>query len=138
MLSGKNGLIIVAMSFITFFPQVLRNTYRPLFIVLLSTLVPLAFLWAQTPSYETYQKQFQNTIGVADTVTEKLLAQRQAIRSGYDMQAMEGPIDPATYKLGPGDGVYLDVYTAHSLDHFPNRASRSFRAYDPRSGKENK
>lgn len=104
------------MSFTTFFSQILKNTNRLLSIVFLSTLVPLGFVWAQTPSYETYQKQFQNTIGVADTVTEKLLAQRQAIRAGYDAQAMEGPIDPASYKLGPGDGVYLDVYAAHSLD----------------------
>jgi len=44
------------------------------------------------------------------------MAQRQAIRMGYDAQSLEAPIDPKTYRLGPGDGVYLNVYAAHSLD----------------------
>lgn len=71
---------------------------------------------AQLSAYELYSRQFQNQAGVADTATERLLAQRQAIRAGYDAQALEGPVDPATYILGPGDGVYLNVYAAHSLD----------------------
>ena len=87
---------------------------------LASTVLTLCFfagyVSAQTSSYEAYKSQFQNRLGVADTLTEKLLAQRQAIRAGYDVQAMEGPVDPATYKLGPGDGIYLNVYAAHSLD----------------------
>jgi protein involved in polysaccharide export with SLBB domain len=44
------------------------------------------------------------------------MVQQQAIRAASDPQAMEGPIDPATYRLGPGDGLYLNVYSAHSLD----------------------
>jgi protein involved in polysaccharide export with SLBB domain len=71
---------------------------------------------AQLSAYELYSRQFQNQAGVADTATERLLAQRQAIRAGYDAQALEGPVDPTTYILGPGDGVYLNVYAAHSLD----------------------
>ncbi|HET6510895.1 MAG TPA: SLBB domain-containing protein [Candidatus Kapabacteria bacterium] len=71
---------------------------------------------AQLSAYELYSRQFQNQAGVADTATERLLAQRQAIRGGYDAQALEGPVDPSTYVLGPGDGVYLNVYAAHSLD----------------------
>ncbi len=71
---------------------------------------------AQFSSYEAYQRQVQNQIGVADTLTEKLMAQRQSMRLGADVQALEAPIDPATYRLGPGDGVYLNVYAAHSLD----------------------
>ena len=70
---------------------------------------------AQLTSSELYQ-QFQNKVGVMDTTTEKLLAQRQAIRAGYDVQALEGPVDPKTYILGPGDGVYLNVFQLHSLD----------------------
>jgi protein involved in polysaccharide export with SLBB domain len=71
---------------------------------------------AQFSTYEAYQRQVQNQIGVADTLTEKLMAQRQAIRMGQDAQSLEAPIDPKLYKLGPGDGVYLNVYAAHSLD----------------------
>lgn len=47
---------------------------------------------------------------------ERLLAQRQMIRATQDPQALEAPVDPASYRLGPGDGVYLNVYAAHSLD----------------------
>ncbi len=61
-------------------------------------------------------KQYQNKTAVADTLTEKLLMQRQAIRAGTDPQALEGAIDPSKYVLGPGDGVYLNVYAAHFLD----------------------
>ena len=57
-----------------------------------------------------------NRTSVADTAIESLLAKRQAIRSGVDGQALESAIDPKTYILGPGDGVYLDVYAAHYLD----------------------
>jgi protein involved in polysaccharide export with SLBB domain len=71
--------------------------------------------WAQLTSSDLYQL-YQNKIGVLDTTTEKLLAQRQAIRAGYDVQALEGPVDPKTYILGPGDGVYLNVYAMHALD----------------------
>src|SRR5258706_229719 len=71
-------------------------------------------------SKETYgqtgERQLINRISVADTLTERLLAQRQAIRAGTDAQALETAIDPKTYVLGPGDGVYLDVYAAHYLD----------------------
>lgn len=84
-----------------------------LLIVLFYSVAPLR---AQYSAYELYSKQFQNRAGVADTATERLLAQRQAIRAGYDAQALEGPVNPAMYKLGPGDGVYLNVYAAHSLD----------------------
>ena len=65
---------------------------------------------------QTGERQLINRIGVADTTTERILAQRQAIRSGVDGQALESAIDPKTYILGPGDGVYLDVYSAHFLD----------------------
>jgi protein involved in polysaccharide export with SLBB domain len=70
---------------------------------------------AQLTSGELYQ-QFQNKIGVLDSTTEKLLAQRQAIRAGYDVQALEAPVDPKSYVLGPGDGVYLNVFALHYLD----------------------
>jgi len=46
----------------------------------------------------------------------KLLAQRQAGRSNPDAQALETPVDPQTYKLGPGDVTYLSVYAVHGLD----------------------
>src|SRR5688572_20298133 len=85
-------------------------------LVLIGTFLFTAAAQAQTSSYEAYQKQYQNRLGVADTTTAKLLEQRQAIRAGYDAQAQEGPVDVSTYKLGPGDGVYLNVYAAHSLD----------------------
>ncbi len=57
-----------------------------------------------------------NRTAVADTAIERMMAQRQAIRAGTDGQALESAIDPKTYILGPGDGVYLDVYAAHYLD----------------------
>lgn len=57
-----------------------------------------------------------NRMDVADSLTESLMAKRQAIRAGSDPQALEAAIDPSTYLLGPGDGVFLDVYTAHFLD----------------------
>ncbi len=63
-----------------------------------------------------YDRGFQNKTAVADTLTEKLLAQRQAIRAGTDAQALESAVDAKTYILGPGDGVYLNVYAAHFLD----------------------
>ena len=66
--------------------------------------------------YDPSTAQFKNQLGVADTITEKILAQRQAIRAGYDAQAQEIAINPATYVLGPGDGVYLDVFSARSMD----------------------
>ena len=74
-------------------------------------LYPIHILYAQTG-----ERQLINRISVADTSTERLLAQRQAIRAGADAQALESAIDPKTYILGPGDGVYLNVYSAHSLD----------------------
>lgn len=89
--------------------------YRGLFLFFIVFVLALSAV-AQVSSYEAYQKQYQNRLGVADTMTTKLLEQRQAIRAGYDAQAMEGPVDASTYKLGPGDGVYLNVYAAHSLD----------------------
>jgi protein involved in polysaccharide export with SLBB domain len=67
-------------------------------------------------AYEAYQRQFQNQLGVADTLTEKLMAQSAAARSGNDAQALESAVDPKTYKLGPGDAVFLDVFAVHSLD----------------------
>ncbi|MDP4220689.1 MAG: SLBB domain-containing protein [Bacteroidota bacterium] len=65
---------------------------------------------------QTGDRQILNRTAVADTAVERLLAQRQAIRAGTDGQALESAIDPKTYILGPGDGVYLDVYSAHFLD----------------------
>lgn len=70
---------------------------------------------AQLTSSELFQ-QYQNSIGVLDTTTEKLLAQRQGMRPSNDVQALEAPVDPSTYKLGPGDGLYLNVYALHALD----------------------
>ncbi len=58
---------------------------------------------------------FKNNLGVADTATEKILARRQG-QSGTDAQALEQPVDPNKYMLGPGDGVYLEVYAIHGLD----------------------
>lgn len=94
------------------------STNRRVFplLVVIVTLFNTAVTQAQMSPYEAYQKQYQNRLGVADTTTAKLLEQRQAIRAGYDAQALEGPVDASTYKLGPGDGVYLNVYAAHSLD----------------------
>ncbi|HET6401994.1 MAG TPA: SLBB domain-containing protein [Candidatus Kapabacteria bacterium] len=71
--------------------------------------------FAQLTSSEIYSS-FQNRIGVADTATEHLMAERQAGRAGSNPQALEAPVDPATYTLGPGDGVYLVVYAMHGLD----------------------
>jgi len=65
---------------------------------------------------QTGERQLMNRTAVADTAVERMLAQRQAIRAGVDGQALESAIDPKTYILGPGDGVYLDVYAAHYLD----------------------
>ncbi len=74
------------------------------------------FFLSKNLSAQTGERQLINRTGVADTLTERLLAQRQAIRAGTDPQALETSIDPKTYILGPGDGVYLDVYAAHFLD----------------------
>ncbi len=73
-------------------------------------------VFAQFSPYDPSTAQFKNQLGVADTITEKILAQRQAIRAGYDAQAQEVAIDPTTYVLGPGDGVYLDIFTLRSMD----------------------
>jgi protein involved in polysaccharide export with SLBB domain len=69
---------------------------------------------AQLNTSEVFSS-FQNKFGVADTLTERLLAGRRT-GTAYDAQPLEGPIDPNTYVLGPGDGLYLDVYAAHALD----------------------
>ena len=70
---------------------------------------------AQLTSAEVYSS-FQNRIGVADTTTERLLAGRRAGETSSNAQALEQPVNPATYTLGPGDGVYLVVYAMHGLD----------------------
>jgi protein involved in polysaccharide export with SLBB domain len=70
---------------------------------------------AQLSTSEVFSS-FQNKFGVADTLTEKLLSGRRSGFSQADAQPLEGPIDPNTYILGPGDGLYLNVYAAHSLD----------------------
>ncbi len=70
---------------------------------------------AQLTSNELYTS-FQNQLGVADTMTERLMAGRKASLAGMDAQALEQPVDPATYLLGPGDGIHLDVYAIHGLD----------------------
>jgi len=44
------------------------------------------------------------------------MVERQAGRSSANAQALEQPVDPATYMLGPGDEVYLVVYAMHGLD----------------------
>lgn len=94
----------------------LKST-RSLFFICLCALASVASpAFGQLSSYELYSRQFQNQAGVADTAMERLLAQRQAIRSTFDPQALEGPVDPNTYILGPGDAVYLNVYAAHALD----------------------
>jgi protein involved in polysaccharide export with SLBB domain len=71
-------------------------------------------LKAQMTSEELYSS-FKNNLGVADTATEKILARRQG-QVGMDAQALEQSVDPATYILGPGDGVYLSVYAIHGFD----------------------
>ena len=87
---------------------------KTLFAVLVLTFIISGRASAQLSSSEL----FQNRIGVADTLTDKLIEQRQAIRAASDFQpqALEQPIDPKTYTLGPGDGVYLNVYAIHALD----------------------
>ena len=65
---------------------------------------------------QTGERQILNRTAIADTTTQRLLLQQQAIRAGTDGQALESAVDPKTYILGPGDGVYLDVYSAHFLD----------------------
>jgi protein involved in polysaccharide export with SLBB domain len=72
--------------------------------------------FGKSASAQTGERQLINRIAVADTLTESILAKQQAIRAGVDAQALETAIDPKTYILGPGDGVYLDVYAAHFLD----------------------
>lgn len=87
------------------------------FIALCAVVVAIhAPVSAQQSPYDPSTTQFKNRLGVADTITEKILAQRQAIRAGYDAQAQEVAIDPATYVLGPGDGVYLDIFSIRSMD----------------------
>lgn len=73
-------------------------------------------LFGKEVSAQTGERQLINRTAVADTMTQRLLAQREAIRAGTDAQALETAIDPKTYILGPGDGVYLNVYSAHTLD----------------------
>lgn len=70
---------------------------------------------AQLTSAEVYSS-FQNRVGVADTLTEKLMASRRPAESAMSAQALEQPVDPNTYILGPGDGVYLNVYAMHGMD----------------------
>lgn len=70
----------------------------------------------QLSPYEQYKGSYHNQLGVADTLTERLLARRQALRAGYEAQPQEIAIDPAAYRLGPGDGVYIDVFSARGLD----------------------
>lgn len=70
---------------------------------------------AQLTSGELY-RSFENQIGIADTTSNKLIAGRQATASQLNEQALEAPVDPNTYILGPGDGVYLNVYAIHGLD----------------------
>jgi protein involved in polysaccharide export with SLBB domain len=71
---------------------------------------------AQMTSGELYSS-FKNNLGVADTATEKILARRQAQMGAPEpAQALEEPVDPAAYILGPGDGVYLVVYAIHGFD----------------------
>jgi protein involved in polysaccharide export with SLBB domain len=69
---------------------------------------------AQMTSEELYNS-FKNSMGVADTATEKILARRQT-QTEQTAQALEAPVDPDTYQLGPGDGVYLVVYSIHGID----------------------
>ncbi|MDP4200328.1 MAG: SLBB domain-containing protein [Bacteroidota bacterium] len=69
---------------------------------------------AQLSTSEVFSS-YQNRLGVADTTTEKLLAGRRG-GSAFESQPLEGTIDPNTYILGPGDGLYLNVYAMHSLD----------------------
>ena len=78
------------------------------------------FAWVSSASAQLTSAQiynsYQNRIGVADTLTEKLLAGRRPGESPLAAQALEQPVDPNTYLLGPGDGVYLDVYAMHGLN----------------------
>lgn len=64
---------------------------------------------------EELYNSFKNSMGVADTATEKILARRQT-QTEQTAQALEAPVDPNTYQLGPGDGVYLVVYSIHGID----------------------
>lgn len=72
-------------------------------------------VYAQLTSAQIYNS-FQNRVGVADTLTEKLMAGRRPGETSVAAQALEQPVDPNTYILGPGDGVYLDVYAMHGLN----------------------
>ena len=83
-------------------------------ISLLSLFTTILFLYGAYA--QTGERQILNRTAVADTTTQRLLMQQQAIRAGTDGQALESAVDPKTYILGPGDGVYLDVYSAHFLD----------------------
>jgi len=82
--------------------------------VLLPALVP-ASLRAQLTSSELYST-FQNKVDVADTLTEKLMAGRRSGGAPLESQPLEGAVDPNVYVLGPGDGVFLNVYAVHGLD----------------------
>jgi protein involved in polysaccharide export with SLBB domain len=83
---------------------------------LLSILFTVIFLQKDIFAQTGAKELMINRTAVADTLTQKLLQQREAIRAGSDAQALEVAIDPNTYILGPGDGVYLNVYAAHILD----------------------
>ena len=86
--------------------------------VFVSVLVIIICLSGRATAQMSSGELFQNRIGVADTLTDKLIEQRQAIHAGNEAQAqaLEQPVDPQTYILGPGDGVYLNVYAIHALD----------------------
>jgi protein involved in polysaccharide export with SLBB domain len=70
---------------------------------------------AQMTSGELY-RSFQNQLDVADTATEKLISGRRSRGVESEAQALEQPVDPSKYMLGPGDGIYLEVYAIHGFD----------------------
>jgi protein involved in polysaccharide export with SLBB domain len=116
MLGGYNFGMVVSLYITCFLNTHTLNTEQFFRKIKLLSLFSVLVLLSADIYAQTGERQLINRTAVADTSIERLLAQRQAIRAGTDAQALENAIDPKTYTLGPGDGVYLDVYAAHFLD----------------------
>ncbi|MBS1904610.1 MAG: SLBB domain-containing protein [Bacteroidetes bacterium] len=82
----------------------------------MAAIVLLALADTSHAQFTSPERTIENRTAVADTTVERLMSQRQMIRAGADPQALESAVDPSTYILGPGDGVYLNVFAAHFLD----------------------
>ncbi len=116
--NNYNALIIKYLRLTRFAPRFVLHRLRcQIAAIALSLLIGTSSAaFAQLTTSEVFSS-YQNRIDVADTMTAKLYAQRQSLpASAQDIQPLEKTVDPNTYVLGPGDGLYLNVYAIHSLD----------------------